>query len=158
MRGVPIWIGLGAVIAAGCALVFYWMEPRVTEQTIQVTPHMLVQLSALRGELNFGPDERSGYTGVHNPVQRAAADRAFSDLVDKLVKELPKQPSKIFVLNEFKRTLSSLDLSDTEDRERAANHCERIMGVVGIKSSDGVLNFWLYGPVLGHFVTSKEKF
>ncbi len=157
MRGVPIWIGLGAVLAAGCALVFYWMEPRVTEQTIRVTPHMLSELRTLKGVLTFGPTSDGMYTGVRDLGARAAADAAFAGLIDKLVQELPKHPSKKFLLNEFKRTLSSLDLWDTEDRERAADYCERIMFTVGVKSSDGILNAWLYGPVLGRLVSNKEK-
>lgn len=157
MRGVPVWIGLGAVIAAGCALAFYWMEPRVTEQPIHVTPHMLAELRALKGALTFGPTADGMYTGVHDPAARADADAAFGGLIDNLVQELPLHPSKKFLLYALKRTLSSLDLWDTEDRERATGYCEKIMDVTGVKSSDGVLSRWLYGPILGALVIRDMK-
>jgi hypothetical protein len=156
MRGVPILIGLAAVVAAGYAAVLWWAEPRITEQAIRVTPHMLSDLKALKGKFTFGPTSDGMYTGVLDPVQRAKASAAFADLVDTLVRELPRHPSKTFVLNEFKRTLAAFDWYDTEDQERATSYCEQIMDVVGIKSSDGVLNGWLYGPILGHMITAHE--
>jgi hypothetical protein len=48
--------------------------------------------------------------------------------------------------------LGVLSGADTEDRERALGYCERIMAVLGIQSSDGRLNRWMYGPILGRLV------
>ncbi len=149
MRRVPIWIGVAAILVAACALGVWRAQPGITEQPIAVTPRMLSQLQGLKRQLTFGPSRDGTYTGVDDRMARAAADAAFADLIDRLVTELPRNPSKIFLLAEFRRTLSSLALTDTEDRERAAGYCERIMLVVGIKSSDGILNRWLYGPIFG---------
>jgi hypothetical protein len=38
---------------------------------------------------------------------------------------------------------------DTEDREQLLRYLEDIMDIVGIASSDGLLNKWMYGPILG---------
>lgn len=157
MHGVPTWIGVAALVAAGCALVIWWAQPRITDEPIHVTPHMLFELNGLKDQLTFGPSRDGLYTGVYDPVARATADAAFSSLIDRLVTELPQNPSKKYLLGEFKRTLSSLTLSDTEDRERAAGYCERIMLTVGVKSSDGVLNGWLYGPILGPITARKAE-
>ena len=126
------------------------------DEMLQVTPQTLKQLVTLKPELNFGPDAKTYYAGVPDPVDRLAGDKAFSQLIDLLVADLPKHPTKSFVLGQFKMTLSKFSSVETEDRERAAGYCEKIMNVLGIASSDGVLNRWLYGPVLGRLVKAKQ--
>ena len=107
--------------------------PKVTTVTLQ-------KLRALESELKFGPDEKTFYTGVFDPKDRLESDLAFRRLADTLIANLPPTPSKSYVLAQFQSTLEGLPLSDTEDRERAAGYCEKIMDVLGIESSDGVLN------------------
>jgi hypothetical protein len=126
------------------------------DQMLPVTPQMLKQLAALKPELNFGPDAKTYYTGVPDPVDRLAGDKAFSQLIDVLVSDLPKHSAKSFVLGQFKMALSKFSSVETEDRERAVSYCEKIMDVLGIANSDGVLNRWLYGPVLGRMVKAKQ--
>jgi hypothetical protein len=62
---------------------------------------------------------------------------------------LLSKPSKKFVLAEFSRTMSEFEAVDTEDREQLLRYLEEIMDILGIASSDGLLNRWMYGPVLG---------
>jgi hypothetical protein len=127
------------------ALLFNLTEMAMADEAINVTPHMLQQLRELKSSLKFSPDEKNNYTGVYDPKERAAADTSFAHLVDVLVSELPRHPTKNFVLDQFKAVLSQFESVDTEDRERATLYCEKIMDVVGIKNSDGLLNDWLYG-------------
>jgi hypothetical protein len=50
------------------------------------------------------------------------------------------------VLDEFSAALKNFDrAADTEDRERVCMNMEKIMDIVGLESSDGLLNNWLYG-------------
>jgi Domain of unknown function (DUF4844) len=150
------WFAKWSALAfAACALLFV-SEMVMADQTLSITPQMIEQLKALKGRLTFGPDSATHYTGVANPVDRLASGQAFGHLIDVLVVELKKKPSKNFVLNEFQSTLDGLRLSDTEDRERAAGYCEKVMDVLHIASSDGVLNRWMYGPVLGRLVEPKK--
>ena len=129
----------------------------MADQVLTITPAVIGQLQSLKAELNFGPDAATHYTGVPDPRARIAYDEAFSLLVETLVQELPRHPSKKFVLAEFRATLESLPASDTEDRERAASYCEKIMDVLKIQSSDGLLNDWMYGPVLGPMLNKKAN-
>jgi hypothetical protein len=145
------------ILAVAGALGAFWARPKPAEQRIAMTAQMLSELKGLKRQLTFGPSPDGHYTGVHDPVARAGADAAFASLIDRLIAELPNNPSKLLLLAEFRRTLASLNLRDTEDRERAAGYCERIMFAVGVKSSDGVLNRWLYGPILGSFVRDRVE-
>jgi hypothetical protein len=74
-----------------------------------------------------------------------------------LVAGLPANPSKAFALEQIEETLKSLRLSDTEDRERAAKYSEQVMRMLGIGSSDGLLNRWMYGTVLGTSLSQKQE-
>ena len=146
-----VWLRSARFMAA-CALLLLPVASMASDITIATdTGH---RLEALKPQLRFEADDTDMYTGVLDPVERAASDRAFASLVDTLVAQLPHL-TKAFVLEQFQTTLSTLPLSDTEDRERAAKHCEKIMDVLGIESSDGVLNNWMYGPVLGHLLNKK---
>ena len=127
----------------------------MADKLLHITPAMLDNLRKLKPELNFEPDPKTYYTGVSDPAERVAGDLAFAHLVDTLVLDLPKHPSKEAVLQQFELTLATMSSADTEDRERAASYCEKIMDVLDIESSDGVLNRWLYGPVLGDLVKKK---
>jgi len=128
----------------------------VPDQALVVTAEVLRRLSDAKGALHFGPDADGGYTGVHEAATREEAELVFSRLIDTLVAELPEHPSKAFVLEKFEAALNALDLGDTEDRERAATHCQAIMDILGIQSSDGVLNRWMYGPLLGSMLSARK--
>jgi hypothetical protein len=58
-----------------------------------------------------------------------------------------RYPTKQFVLSEFSKTLAELP-TDTEDRGCLLWYLEGIMDVLGIESSDGLINCWLYGDQL----------
>jgi hypothetical protein len=149
---VKLMISASAILFS--AFVF-WSFPAMADQTLHVTPAMLDNLNSLKTELTFGPDPRTMYTGVSDPAEREAGRLVFAHLVEVLVRDVSKHPSKDFVLQQFETALSSVPVTDTEDRERAGIYCEKIMDVLNIESSDGVLNRWLYGPVLGDMVTKK---
>jgi len=127
----------------------------MADDPLHVTPDIIERLQKLKPELTFGPDQKGFYTGVPDPADRAIGDAAFAHLVDVLVANLARHPSKKFVLQQIQIALSKFSSIDTEDRERAASYCEKIMDVLGIESSEGVLNRWLYGLVLGDMVKKK---
>jgi hypothetical protein len=49
------------------------------------------------------------------------------------------------VLSQFKLTIGQFGSFDSEDIDRAARYMERIMDILGIESTDGLLNEWRYG-------------
>jgi len=66
-------------------------------------------------------------------------------MLDRLAIGLLESPQKSYVLSEFLEMLKAFEREDTEEREQACTYCERVMGILGIASSDGTLNTWLYG-------------
>lgn len=85
------------------------------------------------------------YTGVTNELVRERCERLVNDLATRLLANTGASLSQETVMTEFKRTLNEFELADTEDRERAASYLEEIMDILGIKSSEGLLNKWMYG-------------
>jgi len=149
-------LGLAVCLAlVFSAVAFFGMLPGMPDQKLAVTPDTVARLQALKSELRFEP--AGYYTGIHDPLERAQADAIFIQLVDLLKQELPQHPSRSFVLQQFKASLAKFPSTDTEDRERAAAYCEKIMSVLSIQSSGGVLNRWLYGPILGRLMRSGRQ-
>ena len=66
-------------------------------------------------------------------------------MLDRLSAGLQRSPQKAFVLSEFQRLLDGFDSPETEGREEVCGYCERVIWVLGIARSDGLLNLWLYG-------------
>jgi hypothetical protein len=105
----------------------------------------LAKLAAFRAEAKFRGDQDGMYTGVFDETERLQAESILNALIDRVAKGLEKQPTSDFVLTEFKAALDKFQLFDTEDREQVCAYLETIMDCVGLESSDGLLNDWLYG-------------
>ena len=112
---------------------------------LDVPADAIEQLGQLRAEPKFHPDPSGWYTGVKDPQERMNAEIAINDLIARVIGGVLENPTKAFVLDNFSVTLRQLQLHDTEDRERALGYLERIMECVGLESSDGLLNDWMYG-------------
>jgi hypothetical protein len=85
------------------------------------------------------------YPGAPNEKLRVEAEQTVNTLLDRLMPVLRAPADKKLVLGEFRLTLDSFAQTDTEERERLCGYLEEIMDIVGIESSDGLLNGWLYG-------------
>jgi len=121
------------------------------DQKLTITPGTVAELKQLKPSLVFEGDGKF-YTGILDSVERARADADFAALIDVLVNDLPQHPSQSFVERQMRRTYSPFRLADTEDREAAIRHFERILRVVGAKNPGRFLNILLYGPILGRMV------
>jgi hypothetical protein len=130
----------------------FWSLPAMSDQKLAITAGTISQLKQLKPTLNFEADG-DRYTGILDPVERAQADADLAALIDMLVNELPRHPYQSFVEQQIKRTYSPLRLADTEDREAAVRHFQKILKVVGVQNSGRFLNILLYGPVLGEMVS-----
>ncbi len=113
------------------------------DQSLIVTPEVLQRLSTLRSESKF--NEENLYPGAPTEEIRLKVERAVNTMLDRLAVGLRQSPRKSYVLSEFLEMLKAFEHEDTEEREQACTYCERVMGILGIASSDGALNTWLYG-------------
>jgi len=107
------------------------------------TTEITAALTRLRAAEKFKAD--AFYPGAPNETLRVEAEQTVNALLDRLVPVAPAPTDKKLVLREFRMTLDSFTQSDTEERERLCGYLEEIMDIVGIDSSDGLLNGWLYG-------------
>lgn len=89
------------------------------------------------------------YTGVSDPVARRAAEAVVNAVIAQVRDLIGGQTDSAAVLLVFQAGLQHLALSDTEDRERAASHFEEIMDCIGLESSQGLLNAFVYGFDVG---------
>ena len=108
-------------------------------------PHGALQrLVELRATPKFEAEEAFGYVGFLPLDGRPAAEAELDLLIDRIIAGIEANPTKGFVLSEFRRTFVHFVESDTEDRERLMRYFEQIMNLVGMDTSDGALNRMLY--------------
>jgi hypothetical protein len=113
------------------------------DQSLILTPEVSKRLSALRFQSKFGEEEF--YPGAPTEEIRRNAERTVNAMLDRVAAGLAHSPRKSYVLSEFLEMLKAFEHGDTEEREQACTYCERVMEILGIESSDGALNAWLYG-------------
>ena len=101
------------------------------------------ELETLKAERKF--DAWEFYPGAPDEAVRARCEARVNELLDALIRGWPQQTTTDLVLSKFREYLPNFDHEDTEERERACGYCEKIMAILGIESSQGVLNNWLYG-------------
>jgi len=114
-------------------------------KALTVTSDVLRQISALRETPKFHGERECLCPGAPTEEIRLAAEQAVNAMLDRLQAGLPRSPQKAYALAEFLEMLKAFEHEETEEREQACVYCERVMKVLGIESSDGLLNTWLYG-------------
>ena len=112
-------------------------------------PHQAASecLSRLIGEDHFADDPATIYTGVHDPNERLAMNTRFDRALEALrdAAQNGATPSTCLDLIELHLAGFKRAELDTEDAERVAGRFEMAMDCLGIESSEGMLNRWLYG-------------
>jgi hypothetical protein len=150
-----------AAVLVGTALTAIWRRLiPAPDQKLEVSPHTIEKLSEFRLRPKFVDMPGAIYNGMKPESSRLFAEEQLNSLIDRLQNGLPSRPSKKFVLAEFAKTMAEFEATDTEDREQLMRYLEEIMDSLGIESSDGQLNRWMYGPILGSIVdhdSGREK-
>ena len=70
-------------------------------------------------------------------------DPLFDEILDRLIAGIAQNPGKLRALTQFKPSLEKVESEDTEAQEDFGEHLERLMDILGIESSDGLLGFYL---------------
>jgi len=113
------------------------------EQILNINDEVILQLKELKKQKKFGPEGL--YPGAVSERSRLKLQRKIDTLLEHLILEIKDNPKKSFVLSKFKSVMEqSLDC-DTEDKEMICAYLGKIMEILQIQSSDGLLNSWLYG-------------
>ena len=116
-------------------------------EPMKVKDNAIEELSHLSGKDNFAEEKGGMYTGVQDPIQRAMLNTLFNSVIKKFIRAINDGATKKQYVFLLKTSIHSFNRSllDTEDAEHVASNFEKIMDCIGIESSDGVLNNWMYG-------------
>lgn len=98
----------------------------------------------------FVEDMTIYYPGIANPELRLILTEKINQAAEGFRKiSLSSDTSKQTYLEEIKIGLSHFVnpevIYDTEDMERVCHYFEELMGIVGLESSEGILNTFMYG-------------
>jgi hypothetical protein len=112
----------------------------VDDQPIAVDETLLAKLRDFRAapRLQYLP-------GVDVYAEKERLSKVVNRLLDTLIELLPEQPTKHFVMKQFQYALVDVRYEETEGREHFGMELEQIMDILGIDSSDGLLNYYLVG-------------
>lgn len=120
---------------------------------IKVDSNVTEKLEALLKTEKFGFEERSeqlsmGYVGFLPAESRPLANKLLNESIGRLITILEKdtEVTKRMILDEFENGLNSFSelAFDTEDRERVCWYYEDLMDIIGLESTNELLNNWMY--------------
>jgi len=115
------------------------------KNALELTDNTISELRDFLAQKKFIEDSALMYPGAPSEQVRASAELIINDLVSRLIVGAPGNPTKVYVLGQFELSLSQLESLDSEERDRALSYLEKIMEILSIESSDGLLNNWRYG-------------
>ena len=115
------------------------------EKNLNITDNTIDELKSFRLLDKFKQDINAFYPGAPSETIRLEAESYLNEMVDEIIAEVEINPTKSFVLSKMKNMLHNFDNYDSEEQDRIASYCEDIMDILGIESSDGLLNKWRYG-------------
>lgn len=130
-----------------------YVENENLNELIEIKPNAVNELEKLLFKVKFGPEVESdmlpiGYVGLLPEEDQPKANRLLNESIKRLIKILrnEKKIAKRIVLNEFESGLESFEnlAVDTEDRERVCYYYEEIMDIIGLDSTNELLNNWMY--------------
>jgi hypothetical protein len=110
----------------------------VKDAPLFIVPRVLAGLRAFRD----GP-KLADLPGVNPSPERERLAVALDDLAARLLAGVEAHPTKFWVLKQFQESLESVREEDAEAREHFAAELDRLMAILGIDSSDGLVTYYL---------------
>ena len=105
------------------------------------------KLKAFKAKAKYEPNE--SYTGLGKPLLKSKLVELTNQSADEFATTLRHEPTEMTLQENIRTGLARFNLYyldlDTEDREKVCSYFEELMDCVGLKSSNGVINKWLYG-------------
>ena len=111
----------------------------VADAPLFVVPRMLDDLRGYRDGAKL-----ADLPGPSLSPERERLAAELDRLAERLIEGIEAHPTKFWVLKQFQRSLEAVREEDAEAREHVGTELERLMAILGIESSDGVLAYFLY--------------
>jgi hypothetical protein len=104
-------------------------------------------LREMIGQDHLAPQLEHGYTGVADPELKARLNSQVDAAAEALAAAAALNADSGQLLDVMKNHILGIDRDslDTEDAEQVASAFERMLDALGIESSQGLLNTWMYG-------------
>ena len=112
----------------------------VVDAPLSVSGGMIHALSELRCAEKF-----LELPGEDTTVERQRLTAIFNGTLDKVIAGLKSNPRKQWFMAQIQPALAEVAHEDTEAREHFGMYIEKVMDIVKIDSSDGMLSFYLGG-------------
>lgn len=127
------------------------------QRPMHIPASALSQLQAFKAQAKFDAD--SMYTGAWPAEIRPVLNAVLNQSTDAFIRiTTAPQPTQEQYLQAMAAGLAKIDADvlDTEDRERVAEQYQALMDIVGLPSSEGQLNKFVYGDFLGGLVSGEN--
>jgi hypothetical protein len=111
---------------------------RVRDESLEIDTATIERLRLLRQSEKF-----ADLPGTDTVAEKVRLTTTMDALLDRLIGGVGSNPSKIWVMRQFQVALLAVEMEDTEARERFGDNLEKVMDILKIESSDGLLNFYL---------------
>jgi hypothetical protein len=112
----------------------------VVDEPLTINTDVLQALSNFRSRPKL-----IGLPGVDPTEERERLSDVLRQLADTLLQGIQAHPRKLWVMEQFRRSLVMVEREDSEGREHFGTELESVMDILGIDSSDGLLTFYLGG-------------
>jgi hypothetical protein len=113
----------------------------VMDAPLEVSGKTMRALAALRSA-----DKFLELPGENTTAERLRLTAIYDAALDRLILGLQSNPNKL--MTQIQPALAEVTGEDTEARECFRKHVEQIMDIVGIESSDGILNHYCFPHLL----------
>lgn len=128
-------------------------NPKIQYETIQ-------ELKQFQQQDHFLPDNFL-YTGVSDPQLKQQLNQNIAKTSQAFIKlyESPTPPTKQQLLKILSDGIHQIDPNnlDTEDREQIAVTYEKFLDINHLKSSEGILNTWLYNEEINELIEQQKS-
>jgi len=114
----------------------------VVDEPLAITEDTIRQLAAFKTAEKF-----VGLPGVDNEAEKKRLSNHLNKLVDTLIADVPQNSGKLWVMKQFQVALEAIAEEDTEAREYFCVELENLMDILEIESSDGLINYYMYGDL-----------
>jgi hypothetical protein len=103
------------------------------------------QLENLKKQITFDPEVF--YPSLADDQYKAELISLFGNIIDEFISGVGQNYNDKDYINLISKSITRFDVYDldTEDREYVCSSFEKIMDAIDLKSSNGVLNKWMYG-------------
>lgn len=121
---------------------------------------IIQQLEHFQLQDHFLPDNFL-YTGVHDSELKKQLNQNISDTSRTFIKLYQgiTPPTKQQLLQTLSNGINQINPNqlDTEDREQVAANYEKFLDIIGLESSEGILNSWLYNQEISDMIEQAKS-